>query len=85
MYELMLLSGQEYVDVYATSVKKNVIQTAIGKAREIQAAPKKRMAVVASDGGSSETADAADGADSTAGQATAGLAPSGEGVHRRAS
>ncbi len=40
MYELMLLSGQEYVDVYATSLKKNVIkdtvQTAVAKAQEIQ-------------------------------------------------
>jgi len=40
MYELMLLSGQEYVDVYATSLKKNVlkdtVQTAVAKAQEIQ-------------------------------------------------
>ena len=40
MYELMLLSGQEYVDVYATSLKKNVLKdtvhTAVAKAQEIQ-------------------------------------------------
>ncbi len=40
MYELMLLSGQEYVDFYATSLKKNVlkdtVQTAVAKAQEIQ-------------------------------------------------
>ena len=35
MYELMLLSGQEYVDVYATSIKKNVLQTAVDRARQI--------------------------------------------------
>lgn len=46
MYELMLLSGQEYVDVYATSIKKNVIQTtvqtAVARAREIQEAAAKK-------------------------------------------
>jgi 1-acyl-sn-glycerol-3-phosphate acyltransferase len=48
MYELMLLSGQEYVDVYATSLKKNVIQTtvqtAVARAREIQEAAAKKAA-----------------------------------------
>ena len=34
MYELMLLSGQEYVDVYATSLKKNVIKDTVQKASE---------------------------------------------------
>jgi len=49
MYELMLLSGQEYVDVYASSMKKNVlkdtvqttVQTVVDKAREIQEAATK--------------------------------------------
>jgi len=49
MYQLMLLSEQEYVDVYATSIKKNVVkdavqttvQTAVAKAREIQGAAQK--------------------------------------------
>ena len=47
MYELMLLSGQEYVDVYATSIKKNVLQTAVDRARQI--GPVKR--VTSLDGG----------------------------------
>ncbi|PID96305.1 MAG: 1-acyl-sn-glycerol-3-phosphate acyltransferase [Actinomycetales bacterium] len=34
MYELMLLSGQEYVDVYATSVKKNVLKDTVQNARD---------------------------------------------------
>ncbi len=34
MYELMLLSGQEYVDVYATSLKKNVLKDTVAKASE---------------------------------------------------
>jgi len=49
MYELMLLSGQEYVDVYAGSVKKSAlkdtvqttVQTVVDKAREIQEAAAK--------------------------------------------
>jgi 1-acyl-sn-glycerol-3-phosphate acyltransferase len=47
MYELMLLSGQEYVDVYATSIKKNVIQSAVAKAREIQEAAAKKTPAAA--------------------------------------
>ncbi len=51
MYQLMLLSGQEYVDVYATSLKKNVIkdtvqttvQTAVAKAKEIQEVASQRV------------------------------------------
>ncbi|MEI2764210.1 MAG: lysophospholipid acyltransferase family protein [Dermatophilaceae bacterium] len=41
MYELMLLSGQEYVDVYAGSLKKGVLQTALDRAREIQVGVKR--------------------------------------------
>jgi len=40
MYELMLLSGQEYVDMYATSMKDRLLQAARAKAREIQEAAK---------------------------------------------
>ena len=40
MYELMLLSGQEYVDEYATSMKNRLLQAALVKAREIQEAAK---------------------------------------------
>ena len=38
MYELMLLSGQEYVDEYATSMKNRLLQVARQKARELQEA-----------------------------------------------
>ena len=38
MYELMLLSGQEYVDMYATSMKDRIVAAAKTKAREIQEA-----------------------------------------------
>lgn len=37
MYELMLLSGQEYVDVYATSVKKNVLKDVQASMKDVQA------------------------------------------------
>ncbi|MGA8980882.1 MAG: lysophospholipid acyltransferase family protein [Pedococcus sp.] len=38
MYELMLLSGQEYVDMYATSMKDRILAAAKTKARELQEA-----------------------------------------------
>jgi 1-acyl-sn-glycerol-3-phosphate acyltransferase len=38
MYELMLLSGQEYVDMYATSMKDRIVAAAKTKARELQEA-----------------------------------------------
>ena len=38
MYELMLLSGQEYVDMYATSMKDRLVAAARAKARELQEA-----------------------------------------------
>jgi 1-acyl-sn-glycerol-3-phosphate acyltransferase len=38
MYELMLLSGQEYVDMYATSMKDRILAAARTKARELQEA-----------------------------------------------
>ncbi|EWT05974.1 acyl-phosphate glycerol 3-phosphate acyltransferase [Intrasporangium chromatireducens Q5-1] len=40
MYELMLLSGQEYVDMYATSMKNRILAAARAKARELQEAAK---------------------------------------------
>lgn len=40
MYELMLLSGQEYVDMYATSMKDRLLSAAKAKARELQEAAK---------------------------------------------
>ena len=36
MYELMLLSRQEYVDMYATSVKDRLLASARAKAKELQ-------------------------------------------------
>ncbi len=38
MYELMVLSGQEYVDMYATSMKDRLLAAAKSKARELQEA-----------------------------------------------
>ncbi len=38
MYELMLLSGQEYVDEYATSMKDRILRAAKVRARELQEA-----------------------------------------------
>ncbi|MGV1009617.1 MAG: lysophospholipid acyltransferase family protein [Dermatophilaceae bacterium] len=80
MYELMLLSGQEYVDFYATSIKKNVIQTAVDRARQI--GPAKR--------GSASATDALAGDDTgPAASGTASVRPAeavaGEGIQRRAS
>ena len=40
MYELMLLSGREYVDMYATSMKDRLVSAARAKARELQEAAK---------------------------------------------
>ncbi len=40
MYELMVLSGQEYVDMYATSMKDRLVAAARAKARELQEAAK---------------------------------------------
>ena len=38
MYELMLLSGQEYVDIYAASMKDRLVAAARAKAKEAAAA-----------------------------------------------
>ena len=58
MYELMLLSGQEYVDMYATSMKDRLVAAARAKARELQeaakpgsAAPELEEALNAAEGG----------------------------------
>jgi len=40
MYELMLLSGREYVDEYATSMKDRIVAAAKARARELQEAAK---------------------------------------------
>ena len=36
MYEIMKLSGQEYVDMYATSMKDRLLKAARVKAREVE-------------------------------------------------
>ncbi|MFV0463234.1 MAG: lysophospholipid acyltransferase family protein [Nostocoides sp.] len=38
MYELMSLSGQEYVDMYATSMKDRIVRAAKNRARQVQEA-----------------------------------------------
>ncbi len=45
MYELMLLSGQEYVDMYATSMKERLLTRARRRARELQEATRPGRAV----------------------------------------
>lgn len=66
MYELMLLSDQEYVDEYATSMKSRLLTAARNKARELQEAAKPgsaakelEEALDAADGGASASAEAA--------------------------
>jgi 1-acyl-sn-glycerol-3-phosphate acyltransferase len=80
MYELMLLSGQEYVDMYATSMKDRLVSAARAKARELQeaakpgsAAPELEEALDAAEGrarpapavGSDDSDDANESAEST--------------------
>ena len=64
MYELMLLSGQEYVDMYATSMKDRLVSAARAKARELQeaakpgsAAPELEEALDAAEGKARRSAD----------------------------
>lgn len=57
MYELMLLSGQEYVDMYATSMKDRLVAAARAKARGLQEAAKPGRAAAELE----EALDAADG------------------------
>ncbi len=80
MYELMLLSGQEYVDVYATSIKKNVVQTAVDRARQI--GPVKRRT---SDATQADDDPEPDTAVTSTARAPAGVTASGHGIQRRAS
>ncbi len=59
MYELMLLSGQEYVDEYATSMKDRIVAAARARARELQEAAKPGSAAKELE----EALDAAEGAE----------------------
>ena len=68
MYELMLLSGQEYVDMYATSMKDRLVSAARAKARELQeaakpgsAAPELEAALDAAEGRARSSTAAAEG------------------------
>ncbi len=63
MYELMLLSGQEYVDMYATSMKDRLVAAAKAKARELQEAAKPGSAAPELE----EALDAAEGAEDAKG------------------
>ena len=47
MYELMLLSHQEYVDVYAASMKDRLVEAARAKAKELQREGHDRSAAAA--------------------------------------
>lgn len=75
MYEIMLLTGQEYVDVYASSLKKGITQ----KAREFGGGAA-ALATQAKDrlqhhGDSDATAIAPTEADSSAGEAESEISP----------
>ena len=68
MYELMLLSGQEYVDMYATSMKDRLVSAARAKARELEvgakpggAAPELEAALDAAEGRARSSTAAAEG------------------------
>ena len=68
MYELMMLSGQEYVDMYATSMKDRLVAAARAKAKELQeaakpgaAAPELEAALDAAEGRAIELESAARG------------------------
>ncbi|MFZ1287472.1 MAG: lysophospholipid acyltransferase family protein [Candidatus Phosphoribacter sp.] len=79
MYELMLLSGQEYVDVYAASVKKNVLQTtvqsAVAMAQEIQ-----KNAIDTAKSATEAARAATEAARASAAASKAGSAAGGEGT-----
>ena len=63
MYELMLLSDREYVDMYATSMKDRLVAAAKAKARELQEAAKPGSAAPELE----EALDAAEGRHPTSG------------------
>lgn len=85
MYELMLLSQQEYVDMYATSMKSRLLAAAKAKAKEIQHAEvfEKFDRGVKDDGATLETEDP----DEAPGSAPddEGLPPTSQGDERAAS
>ncbi|MGC5345915.1 lysophospholipid acyltransferase family protein [Streptomyces sp. DT24] len=62
MYEIMKLSGQEYVDIYATAAKRQIAEEAKRRAEEA-----KQAARAAKTAEAAETAEAAGGSDAAAG------------------
>jgi len=85
MYELMLLSRQEYVDMYATSMKDRLLAAARGKAKELQQEAADRIdridKGVRGDGATLDTDDFNDGADGSSDDSdeAPGKAPGDEG------
>ena len=83
MYELMLLSRQEYVDMYATSMKDRLLAAA--KAKELQHEAADRIdridKGIKGDGATLDTDDISDGADESADDSSEapGKAPDDEG------
>jgi hypothetical protein len=80
MYELMLLARQEYVDMYATSMKDRLLAAARAKAKELQHEAADRIdridKGIKGDGATLDTDDFSDADDS--GEAP-GSAPDDEG------
>ena len=70
MYELMLLSRQEYVDMYATSMKDRLLGAARAKAKELQHEAADRIdridKGIKGDGATLDADDFSDGADESA-------------------
>ena len=90
MYELMMLSSQEYVDMYATSMKDRLLAAARAKARELQeaakpgsAAPELEAALDAAEGTTTRLERARDSldpaSDAGSGEADADERPEDEG------
>ena len=69
MYELMLLSRQEYVDMYATSMKDRLLAAAKAKAKELQQEAAERIdridRGIKGDGATLDTDDSSDADDSS--------------------
>jgi 1-acyl-sn-glycerol-3-phosphate acyltransferase len=87
MYELMLLSRQEYVDMYATSMKNRLLAAAKAKAKELQHDAADRLdkidRAVKGDGATLESDDPAETPESA--QDNDGRPPTSQGDERAAS
>ena len=89
MYELMLLSRQEYVDMYATSMKDRLLSAARAKAKELQQEAADRIdridKGIKGDGATLDTDDFNDADDSSEAPDDEGRPPSSQGDERAAS